>query len=146
MKCEELQPKNRNMKKTRYELDREDSESESETDEDEEGRDLRKDFEKAMIKPGEVPESLRKDGTVKTPVNLQLESVKETEKETTAKLSDSRYMYEFLISKRSWKNGTVVIKTEIKKTKDGKKIVKDWMIQRRRQVEKRLGRPVLWEM
>ena len=146
MKCEELQPKNRNMKKTRYELDREDSESESETDEDEEGRDLRKDLEKTMIKPGEVAESLRKDGTVKTPVNLQLESVKETEKETTAKLSDSRYMYEFLISKRSWKNGTVVIKTEIKKTKDGKKIVEDWMIQRRRQVEKRLGRPVLWEM
>ena len=100
MKCEELQPKNRNIKKTRYELDREDSESESETDEDEEGRDLRKDFEKAMIKPGEVAESLRKYGTVKTPVNLQLESVKETEKETTAKLSDSRYMYEFLISKR----------------------------------------------
>ena len=102
MKCEELQPKNRNMKKTRYELDREDSENESETDEDEEeeGRDLRKDFEKVMIKPGEVAESLRKDGTVKTPVNLQLESVKETEKETTAKLSDSRYMYEFLISKR----------------------------------------------
>ena len=157
MKCEELQPKNRNMKKTKYELDREDSESESETDEDEEGRDLRKDLEKTMIKPGEVAESLRKDGTVKTPVNLQLESVKETEKETTAKLSDSRYMYEFLISKRisfmldleledCIKNGTVVTITEIKKTKDGKKIVKDWMIQRRRQVEKRLGRPVLWEM
>ena len=59
--------------------DREDSESESETDEDEEGRGLRKDFDKAMIKPGKVAESLRKDGTVKTPVNLQLESVKETE-------------------------------------------------------------------
>ena len=124
------------MKKTRYELDREDSESESETDEDEEGRDLRKDFENAMIKPREVAESLRKDGTVKTLVNLLLESVKETEKETTAKLSDSRYMYEFLISKRisfmldleledCIKNGTVVTITEIKKTKDGKKIVKD---------------------
>ena len=123
MKCEELQPKNRNIKKTRYE-----------TDEDEEGRDLRKDLEKAMIKPGEVAESLRKDGTVKTPLNLQLESVKETEKETTAKLSDSRYMYEFLISKRisfmldleledRIKNGTVVTLTEIKKTKDGKKII-----------------------
>ena len=124
------------MKKTRYELDREDSESESETDEDEEGRDLRKDFENAMIKPREVAESLRKDGTVKTLVNLLLESVKETEKETTAKLSDSRYMYEFLISKRisfmldleledCIKNGTVVTITEIEKTKDGKKIVKD---------------------
>ena len=50
MKCEELQPKNRNMKKTKYELDREDSESEFETDEDKEGRDLRKDLERAMIK------------------------------------------------------------------------------------------------
>ena len=52
-------------------MDTEDSESESETDKDEEGRDLRKDFENAMIKPGEVAESLRKDSTVKTPVNLK---------------------------------------------------------------------------
>ena len=110
-----------------------------------------------MIKPGEVADSLRKDGNVKTPVNLQLESVKETEKETVAELSDSRYTYEFLISKRisfmldleledRIKNTTVVTITEVKKTKDGRKIIKDWMIKNRRQVKKRLGRPVLWEM
>ena len=72
MKCEDLQPRNRNMKRTRYELDRDDTETESESDEDEEGRELRKDLEKAMIKPGEEADSLRKDGNVKTPVNLQL--------------------------------------------------------------------------
>ena len=77
--------------------------------------------------------------------------MKETEKETVAELSDSRYTYQFLISKRisfmlDLELEDRIIITEVKKTKDGRKIVKDWMIQNRRQVKKRLGRPVMWEM
>ena len=152
LKCEKLKPRNRGMKMTRYELD---SETESET-EDEEEKSLKKDLEKTQINPGEVSESLRKYDTVKTPVNLQLQSVKITDKETLAELSDSRYRYQFVISKKisfmldpmlkeCIQNNTVITLTDVKRTKDGRKIVKDWLIQKRKQINRSLGKPVLWE-
>ena len=90
LKCEMLKSKNRGMKMMRYELDSESTETESETDEDVEEKSLKKDLEKTQIKPGEVSDSLRKYGNVKTSVNQQLENVKMTEKETVAELSNSR--------------------------------------------------------
>ena len=33
----------------------------------------------------------------------------------------------------------------IKKTKEGKKIIKDWMIKKKLQVNKKLGKPLEWE-
>ena len=157
MECEKLLPKNRNMKLARYELDRNLlSETETDTDEDEEEKVLKKDVEKTKMKPGEVAEALRKNENIKTPVNLQLEKVKIKKEETTAKLSDTRYQYEFVISKKiafmldpnlkdNIKMNTIVTITEVKKTKEGKKIIKDWMIKKRLQVNKKLGKPVAWE-
>ena len=70
-------------------------------------------------------------------------------------MSDSFYISEFAVSKKldflldpsvenHIKPNTVMTVTEIKKTKGGRSLIKDWFIERKQQVHKKLGSPVVF--
>ena len=159
-KCEQLKPKNRKMRLTRYSLDRKKdfmdySHSETETDEDEDENNHQKDMKICRIIPKKVADSLKKGLKIETPVNLQLESVAKDGNQTHAKMSDTEYIYEFVVSKKLdfllehevenyIKPNSIITITEIKKTKGGKRLIKDWFIDKKLQVQKKLGNPVVF--
>ena len=153
-KCEKLKPKNRYMKIARYSLDRKKDfmdQSNSETDTDEDDKNLQKDLDLCRIIPKKVANSIKKDLKIETPVNLQLESISKDGIQTLARMSDSVYIYEFVVSKKldfllenHIKPNTVMTVTEIKKTKGGRSLIKDWFIERKQQIHKKLGSPVIF--
>ena len=129
------------MKMKRYSLDREKdfmnySSSETETDEDKDDNNLKKDLDTCRIIPKKVADSIAKELRIEIPVNLQLESVAKDGSHTLARMSDSHFIYEFVVSKKldflldpevesCIKPNTIMTITEIKKIKGGRSPIKD---------------------
>ena len=162
--CRKKMSQNKTIKKLTYaapaiETERSDENSSSSSDEDlypesnhKEAKELKKLVSKAQINPEHVRKSLKENGNIMTPLNLQLVGWKKilVEKETKLEvdLSDSRYIYKFLMTDQfSWmfgdhiKMNMILTITEIKK-KHETMIVMHMMIDKKLQVNKRLGKPV----
>ena len=86
---------------------------------------------------------------------MQLESVAKDGNQTHAKMSDTQYIYEFVVSKKLdfllesevenyIKPNSIITITETKKAKGEKMLIKDWFINKKLQVQKTLGNPVVF--
>ena len=162
--CRKKKSQNKTIKKLTYaapaiETEKSDENNSSSSDEDlynesnhKEAKELKKLVSKAQINPEHVKMSLKENRNIMTPINLQLVGWKKilVEKETMLEvdLSDSRYIYKFLMTDQfSWMFGVhikmnmILTVTEIKK-KHEKMIVMHMMIDKKLQVNKRLGKPV----